>query len=327
MNSAGALATVVSLTLASGCSKQEAKEHSGRVATDSGSNPSPDSGGESGYDKTYVYDYATTLIPAGSFSMGSPEEEPCRRGNEDQHQVTLTHDIWVGITEVTQGDFVALMGYNPSYFFFCGADCPLENVSWHEAALFLNAMSAHEGYESCFECSGEGAQTRCELASEYPTPYQCLGYRFPTEAEWEYFARAGEGASFSNGGDLASADDCSLCEASISLNNGTMLDDLAWFCGSSGLVPHDVASLEPNSWGLYDVHGDVREWINDRWSDEYEGDVTDPVGEDSGENKIKRGGSWSYPAERLRSAYRSYCPITGASSFLGVRAVRTDSGS
>ena len=140
------------------------------------------------------------LITAGTFEMGSLPGELGRYDDENQHEVTLTHDYLILSTELTQGGFEALMGYNSSRFSGCPS-CPVERVSWHEAAAYCNALSESRGLDRCYDCVGDGIGVVCEPSDRYATPYDCLGYRLPTAAEWEYGARGGTTTATYNSAD------------------------------------------------------------------------------------------------------------------------------
>jgi formylglycine-generating enzyme required for sulfatase activity len=217
------------------------------------------------------------LILPGTYTMGSPEVESGHSGDEIQHQVTLTQPFYLQTTEVTQGQWEAVMGNNPSYFTDCGNDCPVEQVSWEDAQDFIAALND----------LGEGT------------------YRLPTEAEWEYAARAGSTTAFANG--------------DFSLNN---LDAMGWYDGNSGDTTHTVAQKQPNAWGLYDMHGNVLEWCQDRYGNYPSGSVTDPQGPSSGSARVVRGGCWGSHAEYCSSANRGrLMPGGNGGSNSGLRLV------
>ena len=216
-------------------------------------------------------------IPAGSFMMGSdapeayPDEQPV-------HEVRLSQSFYMGATEVTQAQWMAVMGTNPSQFE--GAQRPVDNVGMHDIEQFLDALNG------LMDCSG------------------C--YRLPTEAEWEYAARAGSSTPYSFGSDVAS------------------LDLYAWFSGNANFTTHPVAQKQPNDWGLYDMHGNVYEWVQDRYGP-YDTDViTDPTGPSTGEAFVLRGGSWTDDAREQRLTYRDYYAPDHRHNFFGFRLVRTD---
>ncbi len=222
------------------------------------------------------------LIPAGSFTMGSPTDEPGREDDETEHQVTLTQAFYMQTTEVTQGQWKAVMKSNPSTYSECGENCPVETVSWNDVREFISKMNER----------GEGT------------------YRLPTEAEWEYAARAGSTAAFANGG-----------IAEIGCEHDPNLYAMGWYCGNSGVTysgchdaswyggpscagTHPVAQKQANLWGLYDTHGSVYEWCQDWHGDYPTGPLTDPTGPGTGSSRVARGGCWGSSAKDCRSACR-----------------------
>ena len=199
------------------------------------------------------------FIPAGTFTMGSPSTETGRYSYETQHSVTISNPFFMQTTEVTQGQWRAVMGSNPSYFSSCGDSCPVEQVSWTDTQSFLTAMN---------------------------TGGKCT-YRLPTEAEWEYAARAGTTTAYSFG------------------DSEALLGNYAWYSSNSGSTTHPVAQKLSNPWGLYDMHGNVWEWVSDRYEILTSSAATDPIGATSGSDRVSRGGgSYSSPAN-VRSAIRS----------------------
>jgi sulfatase modifying factor 1 len=214
-------------------------------------------------------------VPAGCFIYGSPENVECRgRYTEQQVQVTLTRPFLVAETEVTQAQWEAAGFPNPSPEPTC-VDCPVDWISWYEALAYCNALSEQEGFEPCYDlscCEGDiGAgcppdrwddlhcidetnfQCSCEVV-RHDNPYECTGYRLPSAVEWEYAARAGTRGDTYNG-------DLNI-EANTGCIERAVLDPIAWYCANSGEVVHSVKGKDPNPWGLYDVIGNVREWIS-----------------------------------------------------------------
>ncbi|MBF0627379.1 MAG: SUMF1/EgtB/PvdO family nonheme iron enzyme [Magnetococcales bacterium] len=200
-------------------------------------------------------------IPSGTFTMGSPSGETNHESDEVQHQVTISRAFYMQTTEITQGQWRAVMGSNPSYFSSCGDTCPVEQVSWNDLQDFISQLNSR----------GEGR------------------YRLPTEAEWEYAARSGTTTAYSFG------------------NSSSNLSDYAWWgCnngGNSECKTHPVAQKLPNLWGLYDMHGNVWEWISDRYESYTSSAVTDPHVY-SGPRGVFRGGSWANVAGHSRCANR-----------------------
>ena len=212
-------------------------------------------------------------VPAGEFLMGSTSSE----ANDDERPVTqvrISRGYWLGKYEVTQGQWQAVMGSNPSRFKDCGPNCPVETVSWNDAQGFIRRLNSRSG------------GTR---------------YRLPTEAEWEYAARAGTGGDrYGN------------------------LDAIAWYDGNSGDRTHPVGRKAPNAWGLYDMLGNVWEWVED-WSGDYPGgSVTDPRGPRSGSDRGNRGGGWGSYAGGCRAPNRDLNSPGDRIILLGFRLLRTE---
>jgi formylglycine-generating enzyme required for sulfatase activity len=275
-------------------------------------------------------------IPAGTFTMGSPAEEVGRMipegisgseyDREVPHSVTLTRDYLVGRAEVTRGDFLYWTGEDPSTSTECtDPDCPVDTVRWSQAAYFTNLLSEAAGLAPCYVCDSADGTVACEGPED---PYACAGYRLLTEAEWEYAARAGELASFPGGGNLQSEDDIEDCSPDLLLDNGDSLASLAWYCGSANGRSYPAGSFAPNAWGLLDSTGNMHEWVNDNYDALYydlpEASGDDPTGPSTGEERVRRGGSFSMEPRRLRLAYRGFHDGDDPSSQIGFRITRTD---
>lgn len=220
------------------------------------------------------------MIPKGTFQMGASADDEFAGTDEQLHQVTISQDYYLGVTEVTQKQFNRIMGTNPSYFqgeVIQESDCsnyPVEQVSWEESSEF------------------------CELLSEYPEERKAgRTYRLPTEAEWEYACRAGSKTAYCFG------------------DSPKSLSDYAWFDRSSNGQTHPVGEKKPNAWGLYDMHGNVWEWCSDMYGAYPREAVTDPKGVDEGATHVNRGGGWCEESILCRSTTRrwSYSSYRGTS--------------
>jgi formylglycine-generating enzyme required for sulfatase activity len=250
------------------------------------------------------------LIPAGTFTMGSPEDEPDRNADrEGQHQVTLTKDFYMGKYQVTQEQYQAVTGSNPSGFKTAvngesgtPGKLPVETVSWYDAIEFCNTLSAQEGLSPYYII--DKSQTDPNNTSDWDSKKWTItvnstanGYRLPTEAQWEYACRAGTTTAFNTG-------------ETISYNTG-------WYGNNSGGKTHQVGLKPANAWGLYDMHGNVWEWCWDWFKEDITTDNADPAGAVTGDGRVFRGGGWD-----PRSARRENTIASSASCGLGFRLAR-----
>ncbi len=260
---------------------------------------------------------AMTYLCPGSFMMGSPSGEVGRdASDEGQVSASLSRGFHIGTTLITQLEAETLTGH-VSLFDGCD-DCPAENLSWCEAAALANQLSANLGLAECYDYKGPAY---CSLRGAYATPYDCPGYRLPTEAEWEYAARAGTGTAFSSGGDLVSEDDAMEIEARVQLDDGGYLDEIAWYGYEGVSQPQPVDGKLPNAWGLYDMHGNLKQWVGDTYDATLVGAV-DPWAS-GGQAWVLRGGSYATWPKFIRSASRSSAGSSLRAADIGVRLART----
>jgi len=239
------------------------------------------------------------LLPAGAFTMGSPFTQAGRSGDETAHEIMLTKPFSVGLTEVTQGQYEKVMGRNPSVFqgaLLAAAvkdpkQLPVENVSWDDAVEF------------------------CRRLTETPEEKKAgRVYRLPTEAEWEFACRAGGANGAFHFGDALGGGDANF-HAKYPYGKAV--------AGEPLLRTAAVASYKPSPAGLFDLHGNVWEWVADKYDRDYylNGPPKDPVGPRNPTRRVARGGSWRNDAARCRSAYRGkYEPDTRLDN-LGFRVV------
>jgi len=230
------------------------------------------------------------LMPAGSFTMGSPADEPGRRSNEVDHEVTISRPFYMQTSEVTVQQWRTIMG-SGLFFKRKGADrMPVAEVSWEDCMEFINKLNARN----------EGT------------------YRLPTEAEWEYACRGGNRSAYGWGNGID-------CSKAMYANNTLKSADCVKTVRSKGWTsdnPAPVMSYEPNAWGLYDMAGNVWEWCQDWFAPYPKGAAIDPQGPPSGSERVRRGGSWYGPGERCRCANRNFSHPANRYQTTGFRLVR-----
>lgn len=249
-------------------------------------------------------------IPDGSCLMGSPADEPWRSVDEVQHSVTLGGFL-MGAHEVTQAEYVALMGENPSHF--VGDTLPVESVTWYDAIAYCNARSQAEGLAPAYII--EDDRITWNLSAD--------GYRLPTEAEWEYACRAGTLTPFNT-------------ETSISVEEANYWGHYPYQIEENYFAQENletkpgiyreetvpVGSFAPNRWGLCEMHGNVSEWVWDAYAAYDTAQTDNPAGTADGAQRVYRGGAWNDFAKNLRSAYRAAMQPELAAFNVGFRVAR-----
>lgn len=264
-------------------------------------------------------------VEPGQYLRGSPETELGRLPDEVQQQVTISYPLAVQRREVSLAEYEMLLMGRANPFRACGENCPAVNVGWMDAIEYANMRSSREGFEPCYVLVGAGSERR----AEWPLGLECEGYRLPTEAEWEYFARAGSTGAFSSGEITVTgrgAPDPRLTEIAVYGANSHApylgaVDCSSWGEGFETCGPAPVGSRRPNAWGLYDVSGNAAEWVADGPGPWTATPATDPVGEFGGRSRVVRGGSWMDVAERCRLAARRETQPLGRMD-VGFRLVR-----
>jgi len=245
--------------------------------------------------KVFANPTSVVKIPAGTFWMGCTSEQgnACKPNEIPKMKVTISKDFYIMKTEVTQALYERVMGENPS--FYKDENRPVDNVSWYDAVRFCNKLSEMEGLNKCYTINGNDVSWSNK---------SCNGWRLPTEAEWEYAARGGQSYKYAGSDNIA---------------------DVAWYLGrwtsNSGDQTHPVGQRKPNGFGLYDMSGNVAEWVFDGSFDYDFSPHIDLVGSHVSQSMC-RGGSLRGPETRLRVSFRSDLPRDFDDHDLGFRAVR-----
>jgi len=240
---------------------------------------------------------AQTAIPAnfvrvegGTFQMGTPSGG---KNNERPVHTVTVKSFYIGRYEVTQKEWYEVMWNNPSEF--KGENLPVEKVSWFDAIEYCNRRSIREGLTPAY--SGSGDNITCD--------WNANGYRLPTEAEWEYAAKGGNGSP-----------------GNYTYSGSNTIGDVAWYGDNSGGRTHPVGTKAANSLGIHDMSGNVYEWCWDRYGGYSSGSQNDPRGASSGADRVVRGGDWYSIAGYVRSAGRYYNTPSSRYIGLGFRLVR-----
>ena len=245
------------------------------------------------------------FVEGGTFQMGSNSR------NDDEkpvHSVTVS-SFYMCKHEVTQKEWSAVMGSNPSEF--KGDNKPVEEVTWYDAIEYCNKRSKEEGLSPCYSLNGSTDTSKWGNKGGSWDKVQCNfsanGYRLPKEAEWEYAAR---GWKFSRGYEYSGSNE---------------IDEVAWYYKNTGFTTHDVMTKQPNALGIYDMSGNVWEWCWDWYGSYSSGSQTDPFGVPSGSDRVVRGGGWFGNAPDCRVADRYYFSPGDSLNDIGFRVVRSSS--
>ena len=285
-------AAIVALTLLSlSCAKRE----NGRRVADN--QTSSNSSAVSAVEITTQSGIEMVLVPGGEFTMGSTKSSP----DEGPLHKVMVSEFAMDKFEVTQRQFALLELPDPSQFKDDSGKRPVEQIRWSDAAKYCNERSRREGLEPCYD----------EEDLEFKCDFEASGYRLPTEAEWEYTARAGTETVYDFG------------------SSPRQLKNYACYAGNSRKKTDPVGRKKANRWGLYDMYGNVSEWCHDRYSDSYyrNSPVENPRGPTEGKKRVLRGGSWKLSESACRATIRfsdvpGYADACFARNTYGFRCVQ-----
>ena len=243
-------------------------------------------------------------VQGGTFLMGSPAGTPNSRDNERPVRGVTLSSFYISRHPVTQGEWYDLMGTRPSGFSGPNwRNLPVERVSWFDAVEFANAKSLRSGLTPAYTVSGTGIHRSASWNRA------ANGYRLPTEAEWEFAARGGI-----------------VCRENFTYSGSNAAGEVAWYFGNSRRRPQDVGTRQANALGLYDMSGNVWEWVWDWYGAYPDSAQTDPEGAQTGFNRVARGGSWESSASNARSVTRLNVNPMVRTFIIGFRLVRQSGG-
>lgn len=256
-------------------------------------------------------------IPAGTFVMGSPANEPGRETDETQHTVTLTKDFYIGVFEVTQRQRERVMGTRPSLFsnpdFY--ATRPVEQVSYLDIRENPENSPITPNWPESPQVHTDSFMGRLQKKNGLNI------FDLPTESQWEYACRAGTATALNSGKNLTALDDCPNLAELGRYGHNSDPDDKPGCATNAGTAA--VGTYLPNAWGLYDMHGNAPEWCRDMYGPYPETAATDPAGTATGFVRIMRGGKWYDDARWCRSAYRDSANPIGRYVSVGFRVTAT----
>lgn len=221
-------------------------------------------------------------IKGGTFQMGSNERNKETKDNfaKPIHAVTLS-DFSIGKTEVTQSQWKAVIGFNPSHF--KGDSLPVDSVSWDDAIIYCNLLNLYAGFSKVYDIGGNLLDKDGNITNDIT---KVKGFRLPTEAEWEYAAGGAFGQKYAG------------------TNVESSLGDYAWYQANNNGTTHAVGTKQPNNFGLYDMSGNVFEWTSTWYSSYNSSPQSNPIGASWGSHFVMRGGAFCYPASNCRVSDR-----------------------